>query len=186
MCQCWMTPAAVTATSTFLVLLIVVGGRNRSEVQGRARLLPLCRLYASLPVATLKTRIAPSPQPADRNLPSGENRTQNTSEELSLTVRLACSRGPAGAASLKICGTQGTFRSTQRFLLCERGCCFQSSMIRHTCCCLHSCCFSWCRRRRWASAPDRVSCSHQPDGCRTCCPHRCASEGLGSPPWVHS
>jgi hypothetical protein len=110
MCQCWTDPAAFAARKTFFVLVEAVTGRNRIAVVGKAIFDPPSRVYAIFPLETLKTRIPPSPQPAyhsknnintkfqtetvsltAKNFPSGENRTQNTSEVLSLIVTLGMS-----------------------------------------------------------------------------------------------
>lgn len=87
MCQCSTDPFEFTANNTFFVLDDDVNGRNRIAVHGipKPKLWWGCvKVYERVPFSVLNTRIAPSPHPAARNLPSGENLVQNTSEGQSL------------------------------------------------------------------------------------------------------
>mmetsp|Transcript_388 Transcript_388/g.1369 ORF Transcript_388/g.1369 Transcript_388/m.1369 type:complete len:258 (-) Transcript_388:485-1258(-) len=77
-CQCSMAPAALPVSSTFLVRSLLKG-RNRRIVAGRLPAVGLSSVWESVPVCALKTRTAPSPQPAAKYLPSGENLTEKTS-----------------------------------------------------------------------------------------------------------
>mmetsp|Transcript_38918 Transcript_38918/g.62679 ORF Transcript_38918/g.62679 Transcript_38918/m.62679 type:complete len:125 (-) Transcript_38918:101-475(-) len=85
-CQCDTDPFAFTASKTFLVFEAPIGLKRRPVTGIDSLTLLLRNSYASLPFEELYTLIVPSPQPAARSFPSGENLVEKTSLGLSLTV----------------------------------------------------------------------------------------------------